>query len=313
MQLASASACPPNSIPGRHGIAACCPAACGECGGKGCELRPGGRSHCCAGAVHADGNICGENGRGPPCVADSDGIFRSRCRAFRKEQCRNVSTPPFQVCEPGTLPDAALLDRHGLRCWSLGQACVETTPKLRLHLGDRARASRALCAAVHEIHRGDHFTSMRHLERDSVLLPNAKSLPRYRDGGEALTLLWTPWEQGYGDPLIRFIAPLAEQRLEGREAPSILAISGLRKPNLIERLRAVVPHSTLCASERPSPPHLERCPSACYRDVRVCDMNRMREPSHPLRAMAAIDRWWLNVSVAEQAPAPLGANEPVRV
>ena len=38
---------------GTHGIAACCPTACGTCGGHGCELRLGGKASCCAIAIQA--------------------------------------------------------------------------------------------------------------------------------------------------------------------------------------------------------------------------------------------------------------------
>ena len=40
--------CPTGSIRGSHGVPACCPASCKECGGKGCANRPGGADNCCA-------------------------------------------------------------------------------------------------------------------------------------------------------------------------------------------------------------------------------------------------------------------------
>ena len=46
--VASEWECPAGSISGSHGIAACCPAACGQCGGRGCEDQAGGRQSCCA-------------------------------------------------------------------------------------------------------------------------------------------------------------------------------------------------------------------------------------------------------------------------
>ena len=42
-RLAVAARCPAGGIPGSHGVRACCEAACGECGGRGCDARPGGR------------------------------------------------------------------------------------------------------------------------------------------------------------------------------------------------------------------------------------------------------------------------------
>ena len=45
---------------------ACCPPACGKCGGSGCELRRGGRSACCAFDVRDAAINC--SGAVPPCV-----------------------------------------------------------------------------------------------------------------------------------------------------------------------------------------------------------------------------------------------------
>ena len=64
--VASEWECPAGSISGSHGIAACCPAACGHCGGRGCEEREGGRQACCALDIQTAGRAC--NGAAPPCV-----------------------------------------------------------------------------------------------------------------------------------------------------------------------------------------------------------------------------------------------------
>jgi len=53
-------------VAGAHGIAACCPKACGECGGKDCDKRLGGREGCCAADVKAAQKLCTSNA--PPCV-----------------------------------------------------------------------------------------------------------------------------------------------------------------------------------------------------------------------------------------------------
>ena len=45
---------------------ACCPAACGACGGTGCDTRPGGAAACCTSGVTATGASCSSNL--PPCV-----------------------------------------------------------------------------------------------------------------------------------------------------------------------------------------------------------------------------------------------------
>ena len=52
-------------IRGGHGIPVCCPLACGECGGRGCENRPGGRAACCAFGIQEGGRVCSKDA--PPC------------------------------------------------------------------------------------------------------------------------------------------------------------------------------------------------------------------------------------------------------
>ena len=58
--------CPAGSISGSHGVAVCCPAACGQCDGRGCEDRAGGRQSCCALDIQMTGRSC--NDTAPPCV-----------------------------------------------------------------------------------------------------------------------------------------------------------------------------------------------------------------------------------------------------
>ena len=57
-----------------HGIAGsrgvCCAASCGQCGGSGCQNRPGGRAACCAGRVRDNAPACSDNGQQGPCVMD---------------------------------------------------------------------------------------------------------------------------------------------------------------------------------------------------------------------------------------------------
>ena len=58
-----------------HGIAngnICCAATCGQCGGSGCQNRPGGRAHCCSGTVRDSAVRCSQNGGAPPCVSDGN-------------------------------------------------------------------------------------------------------------------------------------------------------------------------------------------------------------------------------------------------
>jgi len=62
----SASPCPKGGIAGSHGLHMCCPASCGECGGRRCELRPGGAEACCASAIHKSRRLCSD--APPPCT-----------------------------------------------------------------------------------------------------------------------------------------------------------------------------------------------------------------------------------------------------
>ena len=66
-RLAVAARCPAGGIPGSHGVRACCEAACGECGGRGCDARPGGRAACCALDIVRQAVHCSDTGA-PPCV-----------------------------------------------------------------------------------------------------------------------------------------------------------------------------------------------------------------------------------------------------
>lgn len=43
----------------------CCPASCGKCGGKGCNVRPGGRAACCTKVIKQSDRYC--KFVGPPC------------------------------------------------------------------------------------------------------------------------------------------------------------------------------------------------------------------------------------------------------
>ena len=78
--VSSAPECPAGSIPGSHGVAACCPTACGHCGGRGCEERDGGRQACCALDVQRTGHSC--NDTAPPCVPERNIYSRRRHRCF---------------------------------------------------------------------------------------------------------------------------------------------------------------------------------------------------------------------------------------
>ena len=95
--VASAPECPAGSIPGKHGVAACCPAACGHCGGRGCEERAGGREACCAIDIQKAGRPCA--GTAPPCVPQGRvgiGEVPIRTRRFRQ----NLIKDPLHTSWP---------------------------------------------------------------------------------------------------------------------------------------------------------------------------------------------------------------------
>ena len=95
--VASAPECPAGSIPGKHGVAACCPAACGHCGGRGCEERAGGREACCAIDIQKAGRPCA--GTAPPCVPQGRvGIDEVPIRTRRFRQ--NLIKDPLHTSWP---------------------------------------------------------------------------------------------------------------------------------------------------------------------------------------------------------------------
>ena len=55
-----------------HG--ACCPAACGRCGGNGCDLRPGGRPQCCVRELVTANRSCDDHA--PPCLRHNESKIR---------------------------------------------------------------------------------------------------------------------------------------------------------------------------------------------------------------------------------------------
>ena len=86
-----------------HGILngdLCCASQCGECGGPGCDTRPGGNASCCRDAVVSNGRIC--NNTTAPCII----VWNT-----------NVTTPEFETSStsisilpsrsPSSLPTAA--------------------------------------------------------------------------------------------------------------------------------------------------------------------------------------------------------------
>jgi hypothetical protein len=60
-----------SGILGTHGVPACCSKECGECGGKGCQKRPGGEDQCCALAIRRRQRSCETHP--PPCTPSRHG------------------------------------------------------------------------------------------------------------------------------------------------------------------------------------------------------------------------------------------------
>jgi hypothetical protein len=69
--VASESECPAGSIASITGVAACCPARCGRCGGKNCDQLADGPQSCCAAYIQKVGRAC--NGTNPPCIPGQHG------------------------------------------------------------------------------------------------------------------------------------------------------------------------------------------------------------------------------------------------
>lgn len=51
----------------------CCPKSCGECGGRGCGLRPGGLDACCIHRIKASGRRCSQHR--PPCIRSHSWVY----------------------------------------------------------------------------------------------------------------------------------------------------------------------------------------------------------------------------------------------
>ena len=105
--------CPAGSISGSHGVAACCPAACGHCGGRGCEDRAGGRQACCALDIQTAGRSC--NGTAPPCVPlERSGDWQPML-AKRTKACRRAAVRVRQPLPAPTKPAAFIVVTLGNR------------------------------------------------------------------------------------------------------------------------------------------------------------------------------------------------------
>ena len=110
--------CPAGSISGSHGIAACCPAACGHCGGRGCEERAGGREACCAIDIQKAGRPCA--GTAPPCVPQGRvGIDEVpiRTRRFRQNLIKDLLAKLEAKGCPDVTDSCSVPLASKLKCW----------------------------------------------------------------------------------------------------------------------------------------------------------------------------------------------------
>ena len=81
---------------------ACCPRACGTCGGSGCDSRSGGREACCASSVIDRNHSC--LAHAPPCMLGQPWPNHRTRRTGRHSRTGSTSTTPtFHGWEPGPL------------------------------------------------------------------------------------------------------------------------------------------------------------------------------------------------------------------
>ena len=94
------SPCAAGGILGTHGVPACCPSTCGECGGKGCAQRPGGRNACCA--LHIKRRC--SSSVPPPCLLPP----RWQLRASPQWSAARTAVPATVGVQGNAAPAAAL-------------------------------------------------------------------------------------------------------------------------------------------------------------------------------------------------------------
>ena len=127
--VASESECPAGSIASITGVAACCPARCGRCGGKNCDQLADGPQSCCAAYIQKVGRAC--NGTNPPCIPGQRGGEKPRFAHAALGPQMNISVSS-SLCvfnsTYGRLPPQPLCGGHTLhRAW-IAQPCP------RMHL-----------------------------------------------------------------------------------------------------------------------------------------------------------------------------------
>ena len=89
----------------------CCPHTCGACGGKKCELRPGGKASCCVGPIVQSGHRCMDS-RDTACFETFNDSAKVRVARGVQKLSDSVSTLAADL--PG-LPTTAEAHRQPLR------------------------------------------------------------------------------------------------------------------------------------------------------------------------------------------------------
>ena len=118
----------------------CCAAACGRCGGTGCQARPGGSRACCSGSIAGAGKSCAEDA--PPCAmppspAPPPGLNRTAL-----------------ACAVRRLALRAAAQRLGAAGGA--SALADVSDALRLHECGGAGAAAAAVAAAAAAHAAAH-------------------------------------------------------------------------------------------------------------------------------------------------------------
>ena len=170
--------CPAGSISGSHGIAACCPAACGQCGGRGCEDQAGGRQSCCALDIQMTGRSC--NDTAPPCVplgrVEPGERTQHAVRFVSWNQCgsqaANLGT------EHATAYECAAAARDNAACGS----AIMFSPKMNAHWGCRCCHGDGTGGIAHkrwQLHRVVNASSDDNAQRVAYVARPPKSASRH--------------------------------------------------------------------------------------------------------------------------------------
>ena len=230
---------------------------------------------------------------------------------------------PYNLTPPAPMMSE---QTHCFRCWVLPDACLESLPvppnsssvyndgrsnSMGVGLyGKKRRPFKIHVAGLkpeelsEKLERMGAFVKdplfsqiLRHIERDVFpydrdgSLGNAKKAwPPFplatQPGDDELVMVWSYWEKGYGDVIANTLLPFGEL-LRAGAMPRHVALAGMRHATLLPPLYATT--ASLCASERPNPPMLPRCPSSCWRRIKICAPEFFESTKDSWRDTAALD------------------------